>query len=108
IGKLGIALVRAQFVRDLERHRNDGTRIVGQRGLRHQDLMIAVGEPSDHFRGGLLARKIEEVFLDVLDLERSLVETVLLDQVFNHGKRSLYPGCKTPNYERRTPSLCVS
>ena len=42
VGELRIGLGRSQLVRHLERHRDDRARIVGQRRLRHQDLVIAV------------------------------------------------------------------
>src|SRR3954447_16354963 len=44
--------------------------------------MLAVGEPAHDLARGLLARELAEVFLDVLDFERTRVEGVLLDQVF--------------------------
>ena len=71
-------------MRDLERHGNDGPRIAGQRGFRHQDLVIAVGEALDDFRGELLAREVEEILLDVLDLQRALMLPVLFDQILGH------------------------
>jgi hypothetical protein len=70
-------------VRNLEGHRHNRRRIVGQRRFRHQDLVVAVGQPPNHFGCGLLARKIEEELLQVLDLERSLVERVLFNQIFH-------------------------
>ena len=78
-------LVGAQLVRHLERHRHHRPRIVGQRRLGHQDLMVAIVEAVDHLRGGLLAGEIEEELLDVLDLERSLLEAGLLQEVFHGG-----------------------
>ncbi len=86
IGELGIALGGAQFVRDLERDRHDRSRVVRQGRLRHEDLVITVAEALDHFRRGLLAGEVEEVLLDVLDLERSLMEPVLFDEIFVHAK----------------------
>ena len=71
-------------MRHLERHRHDHAGIVGQRGLGHQDLVIAIGQPLNDFGRRLLPRKIEEELLDVLDLERPLLERILLDEVF-HG-----------------------
>jgi len=84
IGQLRIVFARTQLMRDLERHRHHHAGIVGQRGLGHQNLMIAIGQPLDHFVGRLFSGKIEKELLDVLDLERSLLEAVLLDEVF-HG-----------------------
>ena len=89
IGELRVVFVRPQLVRDLERHRNHRPGIVGQRRLGHQDLVVAVVEPVDHFRGGLLPREIEKELLDVLDFERSLLEPVLLQEVF-HGRNDHY------------------
>src|SRR4029453_12663194 len=38
----------------------------------------------------LLARKLAEVFFDVLDFERALLELVLRDVIFHGSKRQLY------------------
>ena len=46
--------------------------------------MIAVDEALDDLRGGLLAGEVEEELLDVLDLERALLEPILPNQIF-HG-----------------------
>ena len=51
--------------------------------------MVAIAEALDHFGGGLLPREIEEELLDVLDLERALLEAVLFEKIF-HGCLS-YP-----------------
>ena len=45
--------------------------------------MIPIGEALHDFRRGFLARKIEEEFLDVLDLERPLLKGVLLQLIFH-------------------------
>ena len=72
-------------MRHLVRHRHDLRRIVRKGGLRHHDLMVAVGEPS-HDLGRLLApRKFAEVLLDVLDLKGTLIERVLSDVIFHVG-----------------------
>jgi len=42
------------------------------------------GEPPQNLSRRFLARKLAEVLLDVLDLERALLEVVLLDVIF-HG-----------------------
>lgn len=83
IGQLRIALACTKLVRDLERHRHHHARVIGQRGLGHQNLVIAIGQPLDHFVGSLFSGKIEEELLDVLDLEGSLLEAVLLEEVFH-------------------------
>jgi hypothetical protein len=44
----------------------------------------APGEAADDFRRGLLARKFAEKLLDVLNLERALLEIIVRDVVF-HG-----------------------
>src|SRR3954452_22730221 len=44
--------------------------------------MLAVGEPAHDLARGLLARELAEIFFDVLDFERTRVERVLLDQIF--------------------------
>jgi hypothetical protein len=87
VGKLGIVLFRAQFVRHLERNGHDGTGVVGQRCFRHQNLVIAIAETRDHFVGGFLPGKVEEELLDVLDFQCSLVEPVLLQGIFHSQKR---------------------
>src|SRR5690242_1965481 len=71
-------------MRDLERDWHDHAGIVGKRRLRHEDLVIAIGQPLNDFGRCLLPRKIEEELLDVLNLERSLLERILFDKVF-HG-----------------------
>ena len=76
IGELGIVFRRSQFVRDLERDGHDHAGILRQRRLRHQDLVIATLEPLHHFGRQLLAREVEEVLLDVLNLEGSLLQAV--------------------------------
>src|SRR5207237_894715 len=77
IGELRIPLLRPQLVRHLEGDRHDRARVVRQRRLRHQDLMIPIGKALHHFRSGLLAREVEEELLDVLNLERALLKSVL-------------------------------
>ena len=47
--------------------------------------MVAVAQPLDDLVGRLLPREVEEVLLDVLDLEGTLLERVLLDEIFVHG-----------------------
>ena len=83
IGELGIGFRCLELVRDLERHRHDRRAVVGKRGLGHQDLVIPIGQPPDDFAGVLLARKIEKELLDVLDLERALLERILPNQIFH-------------------------
>ena len=46
-------------------------------------------EAAHDLRGGLLARELAEVLLDVLDLERALLEVVLRDVIF-HGSPAFY------------------
>ena len=89
IRKLGVALVRAQLVRHLERDGHDHARIVREWRLRHEDLMVTIAEALNHFGGGLLPREVEEELLDVLDFERALLQGVLLEKIF-HGCLS-YP-----------------
>src|SRR5262245_31085077 len=84
IRQLGVVLGGAQLMRDLERYRNHHAGIVGQRGFRHENLMIAIREPLHDFVRGFLSGKIEKELLDVLNLERPLLKAVLLDEVF-HG-----------------------
>ena len=45
--------------------------------------MRAAGKPAHDFGGCFLSRKLAEVFLDVLDFERALLEIVLGDAVFH-------------------------
>jgi hypothetical protein len=51
--------------------------------------MVAIVETADHLGRGLLPREIEEELLDVLNLERSLLEPILLQEVF-HGRNAHY------------------
>src|SRR5262245_53428658 len=83
IRELRIRLVHGDFVRDLERHRHDGARIVGQRRVRHENQMRAALKAVHDFRSRLLARKLAEVFLDVLNLQRTLLERVLRNEIFH-------------------------
>ena len=52
--------------------------------------MRPAGEPADDFRGSLLARKLPEEFLDVLDFERALFQVVLRDVVFHQNQPPLF------------------
>ena len=83
IDELGLALVHADLVHDLERDGHDHAGVVGQARFGHQDQELAVAQTGDDFRRGLLARELAEVFLDVLDFERAGFERVLLDQIFH-------------------------
>jgi hypothetical protein len=70
-------------VRDLERHRDDGARVVGERCIRQQDEVSAPVEPPDDFGGGFLARELAEKLLDVLNLQRALLQILLSDVIFH-------------------------
>ena len=83
IGELGIGFRCLELVRDLERDRHDGRAVVGKRRLGHQDLVIPIGQPPHDLAGVFLAREIEKELLDVLDLERSLLEPILPNQIFH-------------------------
>ena len=84
IDELGHRFRHFHFVRDLERHRHHAAWIVGQRRRREQNEVRPSLETAYDFRGGLLAGKLAEVLLDVLNLERALLEIVLRDVIF-HG-----------------------
>src|SRR5262245_32801923 len=86
IGKLRIGLVHRDLVRDLERHGHDGTRVVGERRVRHENQMRAALQARDDFRSRLLARKLAEVLLDVLNLQRALLERVLGNEIFHSNQ----------------------
>ena len=47
--------------------------------------MHSSGQPADDLRHGFLPRKFAEKLLDVLNLERALLEIVLGDVVFHAG-----------------------
>ena len=51
--------------------------------------MGAARQPADDLGGGLLARELAEELLDVLDLERALLEIVLGDVIFHVSCRAL-------------------
>jgi hypothetical protein len=73
-----------------------------------QDQELAVAQPRRDFRCGLLARELAEVFLDVLDFERTRVERVLLDQVFQRvsvAYRILLRGGHVPDAMTTTNGL---
>ena len=77
VGQLGIAFLRAQLVRYLER---DGSRhawIVRERRFGHEDLVIPLGEPLDDFVRRFLAWEVQEELLDVLD-SRAPAEAMLI------------------------------
>ena len=62
--------------------------------LGHQDDVVAVAQPPGDFGGGLAAAELPEPLLDVLDLERTLFEVVVADQVFHgSGVRPRRPSC---------------
>ena len=75
----------------LERHGHDRAGVVGQRRLRHHDVVIAVGQAVDDLSRGLLAGEIEEELLDVLNLEGALLEAVLFQEVI-HGETVIIAG----------------
>src|SRR5262245_38290901 len=87
-GKLEIGFGSFQFVADLVGDRNQNTIIV--RGRRHgkQDQALAILQPLDNFLCGLLAAKFCKTLFDVLDLERSRLESVLTDDVLHSVKYS--------------------
>src|SRR5262245_16743706 len=89
VDQLRLGFRTLDLVRDLERHRHDGSRIVGQRRVGEQDQVRAADQTAGDFRRGLLARELAEELLDVLNLERALLEIVLRDVIL-HGKRALY------------------
>jgi hypothetical protein len=64
--------------------RREGGRVRRQRGLGHEDERLAPLQAIQDFGGGLPARKLAEIFLDVLDLERTGFEGVVLDEIV-HG-----------------------
>ena len=84
VDQLRFRLGMLDLVRDLERHRDDRSGVVGQRRGREQDEVPAPGQPADDFRRRFLPRELAEELLDVLDLQRTLLEIVLLDVIF-HG-----------------------
>ncbi len=57
--------------------------IVGERCVRQQDEVIAPVEPPDDFGGGFLARELAKELLDVLNLQRALLQIVLGDVIFH-------------------------
>src|SRR4029077_11654290 len=75
-------------MRDFEGNRHHRT--IRQRRAGEQDEMGAALETADDLGRGLLARKFAEVLLDVLNLERALLELVLGDVIFHGWKRALY------------------
>ena len=85
VHQFGFGFVSVDLVHDLEGHRHDHARIVGQRGLRHQDQELAVLQSSDDFACGLLARELAEELFDVLDFERAGFKRVLLDEIFQQA-----------------------
>jgi hypothetical protein len=58
--------------------------------------VIPVGEALDDFHRRLLAREIEEELLDVLNLQRALLEPVLLDQIFDGHPQIIIPNAQLP------------
>jgi hypothetical protein len=63
--------------------------------------MIPIGEPLHDLVRGLFSGKIEKELLDVLDFERSLLQAILIDEVF-HGpitiRRSHRKGVDLPPF----------
>ena len=88
--QLGFLLGHPDFVSDLVGHRHHRPGIVGERRRRDEDQMGASMQTTDDLGRGLLARKLTEKFLDVLDLERTLLEFVLGDVIFHDRKLALY------------------
>ena len=95
--QLRVALVEPNLVPDLVGHRHDLAGIVGQRRLGHQDDVVAVAETPGDFGRGLAPAELPEPLLDVLDLQRTLFEVVVADQVFHGG-----------GVRRRRPEVSVS
>ena len=78
IAQLGLLFDRVQLVHHLERHRNDGAWVVGQRRFSHQDQELAVLQTLAYLVGGLFPRKFAEEFFDVLDFKRAAFQRVCL------------------------------
>ena len=70
-------------MRDFVRDRNDRQPVVGQRRFGHQDLVVAVAQPRHHLGRHLAPRKFAEKLFDVLNLQRALLQRILLDAVFH-------------------------
>ena len=85
IRKLRVSFVKQQLVRYLVGNGYDGRAVVRQWGLRHEYLVIAVGQTLDYVGRPLGVLKLTEVLFDVLDLKRALVQRILADLVF-HGR----------------------
>src|SRR4029453_18767927 len=90
IDELRLVLDDRDLVGHLEGHRHDGARVVGQWSGRQQDQSRTTVQSAHDLGCRLLARKLAEVFFDVLDFERALLELVLRDVIFHGSKRELY------------------
>lgn len=86
VGQLLVGFAGPQLVRHLERDRHDGAWVVGEGCFGHHDLVVPVLQSGHHLSGGLASGKFAKKFLDVLDLERALLQTVLSDVIL-HGYR---------------------
>ncbi len=84
VDELRLGFRMLDLVRDLERHGDDAARVVGQRCRREQNQVPPARQPAHDFRRGLLPRELAEELFDVLNLQRALLEIVLLDVIF-HG-----------------------
>src|SRR5204862_1518767 len=87
VNEFRLRLWRLDLVRHLERYGDDAARVVGQGRRGQQDQVRSAGETAHDFGGGFLARKLAEKFLDVLNLEGTLLELVLIDLIF-HGSET--------------------
>src|SRR5438067_196428 len=108
IDQLRLGFGDLDLVRHLEGYGHDAAGIVGQRRRREQDEVRAPLEAADDLDRGLLPREFAEIFLDVLNLERTLFEVVLCDSIF-HGSETgiVYQSASAPG-PRNSPSRKAS
>src|SRR5215471_3270800 len=83
VAELRFDLGNTNFMTDFVRHRHNGAGVGRQRRARDQNRMLAIGQPADNLRRGLLPRKLAEELLDVLNLEGALLQLVVGDEVFH-------------------------
>ena len=72
-------LLGPDFVRHFVRRGDDGAGIVREWRHRHQNKVVAVLQAPDDLGGGLPALVFAEELLDVLNLQRALLEWILRD-----------------------------
>lgn len=82
VNQLGVGLIQADRMGHFIGHRYDGRRIISEGRLSHEDLVISIGQSIDDLGGTFPTLVLTEVLLDVFNFERTLLQCVLANVIF--------------------------